>query len=377
MKIIQYDNVIENESERDFYIETHKKILDFIEKEGETTFWKIVRKVQGSDRRILRLLNEMQLIEEIKIENKKISLINKKDHSLKSKDIFCKNCEGKIIQFDENWLNILKKMKEIYKNKPTPTFIYDQRPVNAKTTVRRAAYLRYKRDLIDKEIAVIGDDDLTSIAIGLTKVAKRVVVFDIDKRLVNYINKVSEEQGLNVKAYRYDLTKQIPKEFSNKFDVFLTDPTPNPDCFSLFVSIGLRLLKKESGCVGYVSFFPSHQKEEIDFQKILTDWGLIITDMIPKFTEYDFVEFTYRDKDKELLKKFDTGEERLSFTENITRFITSEDTLDIQYFNVSHFSPGKATQRVLENIEKDPAYMKGEKEFVLESIKEMELENET
>ncbi len=365
MTNLDYNKIIENESERDFYKETYEKIVLSLKNNGSSNFWSIVRNIQGSDRRVLRLLNEMLLIGEINLNGKEISLKNNKQILLNN--IECASCHGKGIQIENKYLEISSKMKEIYAKKPAPTFLFDQRPVTSETTVRRAEYLALRGDLISKKIAVIGDDDLTSIAIGLTKEAKEVIVFDIDKRLIDFINKTSEDLNLNVKAYEIDLTKRIPKEFTDYFDIFLTDPTPNPPAFSLFISIGLNLLKEKERCIGYVSFFPSHQKLSIDFQKILTDKNVIITDMIPKFTEYDFIEATYRKEDLELLKKFDSGEKRLSFHENITRFETTNNTIkkiDMPNITERQNMLGKATKKILYNLENDPAFIHGDKEFV-------------
>ncbi|MBU2523385.1 MAG: bis-aminopropyl spermidine synthase family protein [Nanoarchaeota archaeon] len=358
---INYDLVIEDPSEEEFYKQTHDKILFYLSQNNPTTFWQIVRHVQGSDRRVLRLLHQMVLAGEIKLNERQICLKDQATVKNLASDAQCIHCQNKLVPISGRFLRILYKMNEIYERKPSPTFLFDQRPVNAETTVRRSAYLALRKDLVNKKIAVIGDDDLTSLAIGLTYQAKEVVVFDIDKQLIDFINKIAGEEGLNVKAYEYDLTKTIPEEFSGKFDVFLTDPTPKEDAFNLFVSIGIDLLKKGGGYSGYVSFLPSHQDKDYIFQKILSDKKVIITDMIPEFTEYDFIKATYGENDLEKLKEFDSGERRISFYENLTRFETSRETIDtipkINYRNLI----GKATEKVLRDIKKDPRFIAGDK----------------
>jgi predicted methyltransferase len=372
MSNINYDKIIENESEREFYIESHDKILEIIKNNGKITFWQIVRLLQGSDRRILRLIEEMVKNNEIFLEDKYLFMNNAEKDKIFIKDVLCKKCEGKLIDLG-SLEAIRNKMDQIYLEKPVPTFLFDQRPVTSDTTIKRAVYLMLNRDLNNKKILVLGDDDLTSIAIGFLGLAKEIIVLDIDERLINFINKKAKENNLNIKAHICDLTKGIPKEFENYFDVFLTDPTPNPECFSLFVSIGIKLLKNKAGMSGYVSFFPSHQKISLEFQKILTNKGLIITDMIPRFTEYDFVKFTYKDSDLELLRKYDSGERKLSFHENITRFVTSEESVNMNDpTEIKELPLSKATKRMLENPEMDPAFKGGDKEFVLNLIKKNE-----
>ena len=354
---INYKKVVEDSSEIDFYKEIHRKILEYLSNKSHVTFWDIVKNVGGSDRRVLRLLNQMQLAEEIKLENGNISAFRKINRNI-------------IINFTK----IRKVMSKIYKKKPNPTFLYDQRPVTIDTTVNRVEYMFFRGDLIGKHIVMIGDDDLTSLALGFTRQVKEVVVLDIDKRLIEYINEIAKKEKLNVKAYTYDFTLGVPKKLLGKFDIFLTDPTPKPESLSLFSSVGLSLLKKGKGFVGYVSFFPSHQEISIDFQKIFTDKRIIITDMIPKFTQYDFIGETYNSEDVELLNKFDSRESRVSFTENLTRIETTEDTIkevDVINKKIKNKMLGKATKRVLNHVEKDPAYIRGESNFVLSIVKEM------
>jgi predicted methyltransferase len=365
---VDYDKIIENEFERNFYKETHEKILKYLKRNKTATFWEIVRKIQGSDRRVLRLINQMKLAGEIVLEGTHISTL---DFNVKKNDKGVKLMQGfntppKPLQLyfnlSEEYNKILAKMKSVAKAKPVPTFFYDQRPVTLETSVKRVAYLDCRGDLHDKRIVIIGDDDLTSLAIGLTKKAKEIVVFDIDERLIDFINTVSKEKDLKVCAYKYDLTKEIPTKFSGKFDVFLTDPTPNKIAFELFISIGLNLLAEKG--VGYVSFFPSHQSISLDFQKVLTDRKVIITDMIPQFTEYDFISQTYRKEDFGLLESFDSGEKRLSFHENNTRFeVGPESIRKIKSLNDGERVDliGKATKRVLENPTLDPTYRKKSK----------------
>ena len=373
MSKINFDNIVENDFEVPFYSKLHGKVLEYLEfNNGETLFWKLTRAVGGSDRRMLRLLNEMEKSGEIEVIGKEITL---KKRKILNKEVIpvCKACNGKIISFTPKFSQILKEMKEIYSKKPVPTFLFDQRPVTDETTVRRAAYLMWRGDLIGKSIAIVGDDDLTSLAIGLTGMAKEIVVFDIDTRLIDFINLNTKKYNLPVKAIKSDLTENHPKEFIDRFDVFLTDPTPKPDAFELFLSIGIKLLKNNGG-VGYVSFFPSHQDISIEFQKILTKYDLIVTDMIPKFTEYDFIPETYRNSDFDLLKKLDAGGNRISFHENQTRFEVGEKSKMIVEHEKKHKSldfMGKATKRVLSDIEKDPAYKKGEKDFVINTARSM------
>ncbi len=364
MPKIDYNKIIENKSEKEFYQKQHDKILKYLDTVDMASFWDILRYVGGSDRRMLRLINQMIKNVEIKTDG---HYIEAKEKKIGWQRIVCRECYGKIIPNNTSFSLKEGMLKEICEKKPSPTFLFDQRPVTVSTSFRRAVYLYWRGDLQDKDIVLIGDDDLTSIALALLKKAKSIIVFEVDKRLVKFINKTAKENSLNVTAYQYDLTKNIPKSFYRKFDVFLTDPTPNKEAFSFFVSIGLKLLKEGEGKVGYVSFFPSHSNISIDFQKALTDFNVIITEMIPRFTEYAWLKETYGKEDLKMLKQFDTNE-KFSFHENFTRFETTKETVK-EIYKIKSEITGKATKRILKNIKKDPAYQNGDKEFVLQTAR--------
>jgi len=56
-------------------------------------------------------------------------------------------------------------------------------------TIRRVTLIHRFGDLENKDILIVGDDDLTSLALGITGLPRKVKVLEVDKRLVEYINK--------------------------------------------------------------------------------------------------------------------------------------------------------------------------------------------
>lgn len=352
---IDFNKIIENPNEAELYENLALEIIDYLKCNRNVKFNDLIKNVGCSDRRTLRLLDQMVNLKKIIFENDSFSL-NKSDIPIiESSEVSCKYCEGKMISLDGKIEDIMSIMKKIYEEKPKPTFIFDQRPVNYETTVRRAAYLIWRRDIQGKKIAILGDDDLTSIAVGLTGLSKDIVVFEIDKRLANFIKKQSKKFKLNITVIEQDLTKEIPQEYVDKFDVFMTDPTPTRTPFTVFTNVGIKLLNKKKTSVGYLSFLPSCMPKNIELQKIITNMGLLITDIIPFFTQYDFVKETYSKKDLELLQKYSKGKSDVSFFEHLIRVETTKETkiTPIEYKIEDLF--GRATKRVLENPEKDPA----------------------
>ncbi len=356
---IDWSIIVEDKSELSLYKKVLDDILYYLNCNSRATFQQIVKFVNGSDRRVLRLLDQLVEYNIIYFDYPFFYSREEEDiNSLTPDSVRCPSCHSHMISLDNGLDRVSKIMQKIFESRIEPTFVFDQRPVNWQTSVRRVGYMILRGDIKGKEIAVLGDDDLTSIALALTGLAKRVTLFEIDKRITNLVRKLSLEYGFDIEVVDVDLTDGISDEYHYRYDVYTTDPTPTKAPFSTFTDQALLLLKKEEGCIGYSSIYPSCKVLSIDIQKILTEMDFMITDLIPYFTQYDFIEHTYSDGDKTLLSKYASTEEKISFYEYLLRCETTKDThilgLDFEQEDII----GTATKRVLENPNADPLLSK-------------------
>ncbi|HID06350.1 MAG TPA: putative methyltransferase, partial [Armatimonadetes bacterium] len=137
----------------------------------------------------------------------------------------CHTCNGRGVDI-ASLAGVVSAFREIARNRPEAIQDFDQGYVTEETTLARVAFLWWRGDLDGKEIIVLGDDDLVSIACALTGKPKRVVALDIDDRLISFIDAVSNERELtNLTTLQHDLREPLPDELVGKFDVFFTDPT--------------------------------------------------------------------------------------------------------------------------------------------------------
>jgi len=362
MSKIDYERVVESPEELELYKALSRELLNYLERSGPSSLWELVRFVGGSDRRILRLLDQMVQAGLVNFANGYFALPSVKNITISSREVLCPTCQGKIIVLGDAMQRVSKTMAEIYRHRPKPTFVFDQRPVSLATTLRRVAYLIWRGDLYGRRVVVIGDDDLTGLAIALTSLASGVTVIDIDERLIAFMQQQAARFDIRIELVQADLTKGIPSGYHNKFDVFLTDPTPAPIPFTLFVNTGIKLLKKGPGYIGYVSAYSSGMKKSIELQTILTEMRLFITDIIPYFTEYEFIQETYSPTDQDLLIRYSPSgcvEDKLSFFESLIRFETTDETRTLPVKCTLKDVFGTATKRVLSNLSKDPAFSEG------------------
>lgn len=215
--------------------------------------------------------------------------IVKEAHLVPPRSARCPACEGRGYAF---WLDkeFYRQFVEIARDRPQPLRDYDQASVTPETTVARIQMLRHLGDLRQKEIIVLGaEDDLTGLAIALTGEARRVVILDIDTRLIEFDRAVIRELKLpNVEVHVFDLQNPLPEEWIGAFDVFITDPPETHDAFRAFVARGIATLKGE----GYSGYFGLTLRDASifrwqEFQRILLeDLGVVVTDIIRDFNHY-------------------------------------------------------------------------------------------
>jgi len=352
---IDYSKVVDHGTNPSFYRQLSPKIIQYIENNESVSFQEIIKYVGGGERRIIRLLDQM-------VQKKMLIYQSSRFHLSKQKgkcpyaisDIRCPACDSKIVYIDGKMKALLEFMNNVVRARPKSTFIFDQRPVNPETIVRRVAYAIWRGDLQNKKIVLLGDDDLTSIAIAKTGMAKEIVVFDIDTRITDLIKSISEKYNFKIQTVKYDLLRDIPNRYTNYFDTFITDPTPTVKPLSLFTIRGLEMLQKQPGKAGYISLYPSHMELDIDFQKNLSEMNLLITDQIPFFNQYEIVYHTLTPADIELMKKYGAYKKSISFYEYLMRIETTDTSRLIDLRLSSADLMGKATLKALKDPMSDP-----------------------
>ena len=180
---------------------------------------------------------------------------------------------------------ILKILKKVVKKLPEPKDEFDQGTQRIEDYLKRALFLHKFNDL-SKRIAILGDD-LQGITFGLTGIPRKVVVFEIDRELVDFINEVSKKYKLNVRAIEYDARDRIPPKFKNKFQTFVCDLLETKIGLKLFLSRGSELLESVGNTL-YLTL--SHCEASLEkwyfAQKILTRMNFVITDLIRDFSAY-------------------------------------------------------------------------------------------
>ncbi|MGB7292660.1 MAG: bis-aminopropyl spermidine synthase family protein [Thermodesulfobacteriota bacterium] len=210
--------------------------------------------------------------------------IAKKVHPVN--DISCKTCEGRGIIL-EKFSEIKNKFLKVQKRRPVPLRKFDQGYVTPSTTLSRFALAYERGDIYGKEIFVLGDDDLISIALGISRLPKRITVVEIDKRLTDFIQETGVKEGFKVEVHTFDLRRSIPNEHRNKYDTFFTDPPETLKAADAFIGRGIATLS-QSGSAGYFGFTRREASltKWYELQKMLLKYKIVFTDILHNFNEY-------------------------------------------------------------------------------------------
>ncbi|KAA0002427.1 MAG: putative methyltransferase [Thermoplasmata archaeon] len=251
---------------------------------GTVSVWKLLDMQDASLPEFFEKLQEMERKELIKIKNGKAEITEKGQRSLdelKWENVRCSQCEGTGYEILKE---IEKDYERIVQDRPPPIEAYDQGYMSNDGVLRKVSFMMERGDLY-ANIFVIGDDDLFSIASALTHIPKKIVVVDIDERIINFINDVAENYDLKIEGYILDLRKEN-ENFLRKFDVFVTDPVETLPGIKLFLSRGASSLKgMGSGYFG-LSTLEASRRKWYKIQKMIHDMGFVITDIRRQFSVY-------------------------------------------------------------------------------------------
>jgi len=202
-------------------------------------------------------------------------------------DCRCTGCEGRGYTISPFSKDVLDKFKEIIKKRPPPNEDYDQTAMSDEDAVIRVGFFHEFGDLLNKELLMIGDFDCLCIAAALSGLPKRIVVFEIDTRLIEFINTVAKENNLPLEAHTWDVRQPLPEEYRGKFDLFSCDPVETVEGIKLYMSRGTQGLRGV-GSVGYIGLttLEAGKKKWYTIQKILSDMGFVLTDCRRNFNGY-------------------------------------------------------------------------------------------
>jgi predicted methyltransferase len=160
----------------------------------------------------------------------------------------------------------------------------DQTHCTVQTKLRRVLLLDEAGALAGKRVLVLGDDDLTSLALRAyaARTGRRadVTVLDVDPDLLAFL------RGHGVDAVEHDARAPLPAALTGAYDIVCTDPPYTVAGAELFLSRAAAALRPEVGAHVFFSFGARRPAETVAVQTIIAGMGLAIRAVLPGWNTY-------------------------------------------------------------------------------------------
>ncbi len=226
-------------------------------------------------------------------------------------DPLCPTCAGRRIAVNpDRWGRILACLEEVHRANPPVDTTLDQSHGLPETALRRALLMYREGALEGKDVLLLGDDDLVSVAIGLverlgpgvqgpgpgaedgkrgtggTVWVRRLAVVDVDQRFLEHIAGAGRRWGFAVETVPHDLRDPLPEVLREAFDTVETDPPYTLPGLRLFLSRSLEALRPGGGRDIFLSYAPRDPEEQRALLRECVEMGLAPYSVTPDFNRY-------------------------------------------------------------------------------------------
>ncbi len=200
----------------------------------------------------------------------------------------CSTCQGRGIVFD-GLGRAVEDFRRAAARRPTALQEFDQAPITAEYALALVAMMADRGDMVGKDLLVLGDDDLLGVAAALTRLPRRVVVLDVDQRLIDLCQELAQEFKLALEARVHDLVHPLPEDLRRSFDVFRTDPPDTLPGLDLFIGRGLSGLRGPGGAgyFGVTLIEASYYRWRELQERLAQRYRVAVTDIVRDFGLYE------------------------------------------------------------------------------------------
>jgi len=277
---------------------------------GPKTFWRLIREQDSHLAHFTAVLGEIVREGLVCNSDHRLGLTEKGRKAAREwklqplQPLGCPTCGGKGLVLEGRFSEVERRFRELAQRRPPAVPEFDQGCVDPTSTVARVALMYLRGDLEGRDLFVLGDDDLTSVAAALTGMAGHITVLEADERLVAFIADMAERQGWsNLEVRQYDVRHPLPAELHGRFDTFVVDPVETLPGIGLFLSRCVQALKG-AGSAGYLGLthLEASRQKWFAIQRLILNMNLVITDTIRDFHEYELERDDFLKRDYPLLR---------------------------------------------------------------------------
>ncbi len=185
----------------------------------------------------------------------------------------------------------IAEFDELSEGRPDPDYSLDQSHAITSTCFRRVMYFHENDAIEGRDIAVLGDDDLTSLAIMIFSIrhglkVRSLNIFDIDQRILTFVESISKKLGFQVNLYEIDLIEKLQDFYKKRYDVIISDPPYTLEGLTRFAGVSAQMVKEDTGGIAFLSYPNLGPVDNSLFFRNIADLGFSPQELIPGFNEY-------------------------------------------------------------------------------------------
>jgi predicted methyltransferase len=203
----------------------------------------------------------------------------------------CRRCAGRAVVISDELGPVIRDVARHARAAPPPRLDLDQCHCTVETKVRRVLALHAAGALVGRRVLLLGDDDLTSLAIasvvrrfGSPTTIAGLAVVDVDGRVVELVRSGLAGSAFPWACVEHDLRQPLPAPLVAAFDTVVTDPPYTVPAARLFLSRAAEALEGMGDV--FLSFGSKRPDAARLVQQAIADHGLVIRSLTRDFNEY-------------------------------------------------------------------------------------------
>jgi predicted methyltransferase len=205
----------------------------------------------------------------------------------------CPACAQLEIVVPESLAAVARKLAVAEEAAPPTRLELDQTHCTVETKIRRVLLMHEEGALDGKRVLLLGDDDLTSLAIrlvaeqlGVGAAIQALVVVDVDTAVVSFLRRALRGATFRVECLVHDLREPLPERLRGMADTVFTDPPYTSEGAALFLSRAAEAADTGSRADVFLAFGPRRPDVSLAVQRTIAEMGLIVRRLVRNFNEY-------------------------------------------------------------------------------------------
>ena len=186
----------------------------------------------------------------------------------------------------------MRELSQAVRGGPPARLELDQCHCTVDTKLRRLLAIHEAGALVGRRILLLGDDDLTALALhllvrrhGAQATIASLAIVDVDPALVSFLQQELAGAPFPVTCLEHDLRRPLPPGLAGAFDTVVTDPPYTTAAARLFLSRAGEALAGGTGDV-FLSFGSRRPDATAELQDAIVETGFVIQRLSRDFNEY-------------------------------------------------------------------------------------------